>query len=171
MEIQLTVSEIMQGALVGIMRVVVCIKNKLKDKAGEDGYSWERHIEGALAEMALAKHLQMYWGGRGSITSSDVGDFEVRNTANHGYKLIMHPDPRNPRHVPLRDGKGDSYESTFWLVTGKMGFYIIQGLISGQDGQRDEFWSEREGGRRSAYFIPQSALTKPQSLLDQGEEA
>jgi len=145
-EITLTPAEIMFGASAGVMREVANIKNGAKHKYGAtDKNDWQMHIEGALAEMALAKHLNIYWSGKGAITLPDVGDQDVRVSASHNNRLILHPDDHDGRR--------------YWLVTGQYGSYRIKGWILGRDGKRDEFWSDPSGSGRPAFFVPQCALT------------
>ena len=143
--IQLTPSEIMQAAMVGVMRSAVSIQNGYKHNYGaQDKDTWQIGIEGALGECALAKYKNVYWKGMGIIRSPDVGDEDVRTAWRDNSHLIVHPaDPDNRK---------------FWLVTGLNGKYIIRGWILGKDAKKQEYWKDMQGTNRPAYFVPQSAL-------------
>lgn len=146
-QIQLTGTEIMQGATVGLMRQLQNLKQKRCPAFGAGTTAdWQLHIEGALGEMALAKYLNYYWGGVGVLRNPDVFDNDVRTRSRHHYELILHDhDPDDRR---------------FWLLTGTNGAYVVHGWILGRDGKQKDFWKDPAGGR-PAYFVPQEKLTKP----------
>jgi hypothetical protein len=142
--IQLTPSEIMQGALIGIMRQMQNIRDKRQHAYGtNDGQAWQVNIEGAIGELALAKHLGVYYAGTGIFRGTDVGKYDVRTTQYENGHLILHPD--------------DPDDRIFWLLTGVCGRYIIRGNILGKDGKQEKWWGDKAGGR-AAFFIPQDAL-------------
>jgi len=149
-EIGLTTTEIMQGALVGVMRQVQNIRDRRQDKYGaSNSKGWQLHIEGALGEMALAKFLDLYWGGVGTFRGSDVGKSQqVRTRSRHNYELMLHPD--------------DDDEQTYWLLTGTNGTYRVHGWLRGADGKKDHYWKDPAGGR-PAFFVPQSDLNKQEN--------
>jgi len=109
--------------------------------AGND-IDWQISIEGALAEMALAKHLGLYWS-KGKVGCKDVGPHQCRSSQRDDRRLILHD----------RDCDTDRY----YFVTGKNGEYWIRGWIMGKDGKKDEFKDDPCGGR-PAYFVPTSVL-------------
>ena len=89
--IKLTPWEIMLGAQAGVMRQVENIKRGRKPYYGSGSDNdWQLHIEGCLGELALAKYLNIYWGGKGRLRASDVGRFEVRTRSKQHYSLILH---------------------------------------------------------------------------------
>jgi len=63
MFINLTKFELKQAAMVGVDRRIESIDRGLHSKkfTARTSY-WETDIQGAAAEMALAKHLGKYWG-------------------------------------------------------------------------------------------------------------
>ena len=66
--IELTMTEIMQSAQVGVMRRMQRLKSGYALPHGlKTGTEWQLFIEGALAECALAKFLGVYWEGCGEI--------------------------------------------------------------------------------------------------------
>lgn len=145
-EVTLTSAEIMMAAQAGIMRQVENIKTKAEPYYGaSDVADWQLHIEGCLGEFALAKYLNVWWGGKGNKRSADVFLYDVRTAASHSHSLILHPD--------------DPDDRTFWLVTGRNGAYRVHGYIKARDGKKQEYWKEPVKNR-AAFFVPQSALKK-----------
>jgi hypothetical protein len=144
----------MLGAQVGIMRQVQNLKRGAKSTYGQDGSNlWQLHIEGALAEMAVSKYLDYYWWGRvGNYNASDVSQsIEVRHSANHKHRLILHDR--------------DNDNSPFILVTGGIGQYILQGWIMGKDGKQPQYYKDPTGNNRPAYFVPREVLKPIEALL------
>lgn len=146
MIVELTTWEILTAGLAGLMRVVENIKLRRKNRWGEtDIGNWERHIEGALAECALAKHNGAYWRGKGELRGSDVGARdEVRATWRENGHLILHPD--------------DKDDSRYWLLVGLNGRYEIKGWILGSVGKNQKYWHDIGNGR-PCYWVPQNHLT------------
>lgn len=150
--IALTLPEIYVGAFVGIMRQITNIRDRRTNANGlQDGNDWQYHIEGALAEKAVAKHLDVYWSGSiGNLSFSDVSDkYEVRSGAKHTYSLIIHPK--------------DKDDKPFILVTGLNGTYQIHGWMYGAEGKLQEYWSDPVGGR-PAFFVPSEKLHSMDTL-------
>lgn len=143
-DVILTPAEIMMAAQAGIMRQVENIKTKAEPYYGASNVAdWQLHIEGCLGEFALAKYLNVWWGGKGKKRGTDVFVYDVRTTPSHNNDLIMHPN--------------DPDDRVFWLVTGRNGSYRVQGWIKAEDGKKPEYWKEHVKNR-PAFFVPQSAL-------------
>jgi len=145
--VRLTPAEMMIGASVGVMRRLKAIQLGQRGQHGrEDGGEWQADIESALAEMALAKHLGVYWAPScgGPLDTRDVGGREVRHTERDDGCLL------------IRDC--DSDDAPFYLVTGRMGVYEIRGhLERGADGKQESY-RRAPNGRAPAYFVPQRDL-------------
>ena len=61
-KITLTLPERIQAATVGAQRQFQNIKNgRANTKGADESNSWQRHIEGAMAEMAVAKARGKFW--------------------------------------------------------------------------------------------------------------
>ena len=143
-EVRLSYAEILQGAMVGVMRQIQNLKaGRTHAHGAAPDKGWQMHLEGALGEMALAKHLDVYVGGTGVLRGPDVGDCDVRTTAGADNRLILHPD--------------DPDERVFWLLTGQNGKYTVRGNILGAEGKQQKWWKDPVGGR-PAYFVPQGEL-------------
>jgi hypothetical protein len=150
--VRLDGTELLLGGFVGVLRQVSALGHGRQDRYGaEAGDPWSMHIEGACAEMAVAKYLGRYWqplAERGylSLVPADIGrSIQVRSTDRPGGCLIIHPD--------------DEDEHLFYLVI-RLGAprYTIAGWLRGRAGKRPEFWREDRGVRHPAFFVPQSAL-------------
>ena len=143
-EVSLSYAEILQGAMVGVMRQIQNLKaGRTHAHRAAPDKGWQMHLEGALGEMALAKHLDVYVGGTGVLRGPDVGDCDVRTTAGADNRLILHPD--------------DPDDRVFWLLTGSNGRYEVRGNILGAEGKQQKWWKDPVDGR-PAYFVPQGEL-------------
>jgi hypothetical protein len=146
MEIQLTWSELTMGALAGIMRQIRAIRHGWKDQhgyGGEDG--WSIHIEGACAELAVAKAMNLHWGGHVHTfrREGDLGDIEIRSTDKpHGCLIVRQDDDPN---------------RLFVLVRGRAPTYDVAGAIHGKDAMKERHL-RAPAGRPPAYFIPAEDL-------------
>jgi hypothetical protein len=109
-------------------------------------HKWQNHVEGALAECALAKFLGVYWKGVGSPNAPDVGEVDARVTQKDFHKLILHP--WDPNHRPV------------FLLVGKEGKYHVRGWMFAGDGKVERYWQDPVGGR-PAFFVPQRDLRDP----------
>ncbi len=109
---------------------------------------WEKDINGALAEMVLARWLDRYWeplmpNGKVDHTNGDVGKvFQARSIDKLSNSLILHDR--------------DDDMAAFYLIHCNAPRFTLLGWILGRDGKRQEWWQTRTG--RPCYFVPQSAL-------------
>lgn len=110
------------------------------------GDAWGLNIEGAAAEYAAAKALNVCWSfAPGPGYDGDIGHgFEVRSTPREDGRLILH--------------ESDPDDRPFLLVTGQIPTFTIRGWIMAGDAKKDYFW--RDDVPEPAYFVPQSALAK-----------
>lgn len=149
--VNLSWHEAAMAAEVGRMRQLASIKAGLRDAYGCKSDGWSEHIEGACGEMAVAKHLGIYWDGSvNTFSRDDLPVCQVRTRSDHSYDLIIRPQ--------------DKDESRFVLVTGKCPQYIVHGWIKAAEGKKPEFLREH-GGRPAAYFVPKDILSPIETLL------
>ena len=141
-----------QAATSGILRHVENTKKGKKPTYGIDPVNdWQAHIEGALGECAVAKALNMYWAGKGTVGAADVGlDLEVRTTPIAKGRLILHP--------------ADKDNAAYVLVTGLNGTYQIRGWVYGWDGKQEKYWDDPSEKNRPAFFVPQEDLISFEDL-------
>lgn len=150
-QITLSWGEIWTAAIVGCMRQISNLKDRLHHKYGaNNALSWQMHIEGAMGEAAVAKLLDRWWSGAlGDRTAADVGELQVRTTSRRTGRLIVHPGERDL--------------DIFILVICDPPRFMVPGWIYGSDAKSELFWTDPQGGR-PAYFVPQNRL-KPMELL------
>jgi hypothetical protein len=143
--ISLSPAEIQMASLIGCQRAIENIKNKdLWSRSGEPQHDlFGRMVKGALAEAALAKHLNKFWS-KGVKGGADVDDVDVRCTHYEDGDLEMHTWDKDDRK--------------YYLLTGMLGTYTIRGWILGRDAKKQEFWKIKQAGRDPQYWVPQSAL-------------
>lgn len=119
-QVSLSMTEILHAANAGIYRVVENIKlGRANSHKLQPGNEWQIHIEGALAECALAKFLNVYWEGKGTFNGVDVGNVDARSTKYENGSLIIHPSDDDARR--------------YYLLTGSDGDYLVRGWILGRD--------------------------------------
>ncbi len=155
MKIQLTKAEILSAAHVGAMRQVSNLKHGRSPAHGDLGLNdWQIHIEGALAEAAVAKALNCFWlGAVGNLDAPDVSQLQVRSTV------------REKGHLIVRESDKD--EDAFILVIGQNGRYRLAGWILGEDA-KDQRFLQNPHNRGPCYFVPQHELLFMEILIDEG---
>jgi hypothetical protein len=151
-EIRLTFPELTLAGVIGVFRNVSGLQ-KRSHRHGYTGDGWGVNINGAAAEMAVARYFDRFWSplalGDLSAQPGDVGPYQVRSTTRTMGSLILHED--------------DPDDARFYLVITEPPLCRIVGWISGRDGKQARWW--REDVREPAYFVPQSALTRGETLL------
>lgn len=105
------------------------------------------HIYGAIGEIAVAKHLNVYAPLRLNQFSNGEPDLppdiEVRHRVNDNFDLIIRSD--------------NADDKRYVLTTGTPPTISIRGWIVGSEGKKEEYLRSY-GGFRESYFVPQSAL-------------
>lgn len=141
--ITLTAEELRLAAMVEVARRVENLSQGRQPKYGAE-HGWTTGVEGAAAEMALAKHLGVYWSGAiGNLKAADVGRLQVRSTARLDGCLILHPS--------------DADDDVFILAVGVAPTFEFRGWLRAKDGKLPEFWRDPNTGR-PAFFVPQDKL-------------
>lgn len=145
--VTLTWSEVAMAGFVGAMRNVSALRRNYRpgNYAPKDD-AWTLSIEGAAGEIAVAKHLGLYWTGTiGEIDRDDVGPYQVKaNCSRRLDDLIIQPQNRIDR-----------------IYIGVLSFIprmIITGWIDGVDGKVEQYLREGAPGRPPAYFVPRGVL-------------
>ena len=152
MKIKLDPSEMMFAVMGGAMRRIQALQRGRVDKYGTVQYPWQADIEGAMAEMAVAKAFGIFWSGDvGNIYAIDVGSYQVRSTPYESGHLVIN--------------KPDKDEHIFILVIGRDGEYDLRGYAMAGDVKREEFWTSKSMGR-FAYFVPQEVLRPVRELME-----
>lgn len=143
--VNLTNPEMVIAAAAGCMRQIMNVRDGREHLYGNNGEDcWTDHIEGAGAEMAVAKHTGQFWNGAvGQFKADDVGVLQVRQTGHDRGCLILHHK--------------DHGDKPFILVTGQMPNYTIRGWLYARDGKKREHW-RTQGVRHPAFFVQQKYL-------------
>jgi len=142
--VSLTMSELRIAAEVGVQRHMNNLRDNRHNAHGLNRAddNWSKDIDGAGAEMAVAKHYGIYWcsGRRGD---DDVGPLQVRNTVHRDGHLAMY--------------EKDKPERAYILAIGLDGVFKLVGWLPGHEGKVETFWKKTPRGTM-AFWIPQSAL-------------
>ncbi len=132
----------------GFQRQLNAIENNRRDPDEYYSNKWQNHIEGALAEYAVAMYFDVTWQQTvGQCGRLDVGPFEVRQTGYRTGELVIQTDEHHP-------------DAPFILVVGDYGKYKIAGFVPrARDFMNKDFETTKVKGRRPAFWIPQAKLT------------
>lgn len=146
--VELSLSEMLNGCIVGCLRHHESSRKKMPDKHGFDGSKLSGlsiHVDGACGEIAVAKLRGRYFGGLvNSFKAADLGNnVQVKTRSSHDYDLIVRRDD-NPDHI-------------FVLVTGSPPQLFVRGWIYGHEAMQEKFL-KTYGGREPAYFVPAKFL-------------
>jgi hypothetical protein len=150
MQITLGLRERIMAANVGQMRRLTAMRRESVDSHGAKDLGWDEDIEGAAAELIVAKYLNVFWNLETDVGDPDIGtNIQVRWTRRHDNSLIVRPsDPADHFYV---------------LVTGQMPTMTIQGFILGLEAQ-DAAWLRSPNGRAAAWFVPSEYLASIDEL-------
>lgn len=145
-DIKLSTVEMISSALLGALtRIESLVNGRQNSHDYNDEDSWTVDIEGAGAEMAVAKYRNVFWmGSIGKFKKeNDVFGVEVRSTTLERGSLIIR--------------EGDQDDAKFILVVGKLPHKKIIGWIYGKEAKQSK-WLRSPNGREPAYFVPQDVL-------------
>jgi hypothetical protein len=147
-QMKLDMHECYRAALEGVRRRLRAMSRDAKQMSGYDlRDAWDIDIEGAMAEMVVAKLLGHYWSGDGpgNYKGADVSDnIQVRWTKHeNGHLLVNERD--NPSHF-------------YFLVTGVAPIYELKGWIAGHKAKIQAYFRRIKPSRPPCYCVPQSDL-------------
>jgi hypothetical protein len=139
--LQPTESELNLAGTVGVLRMIYAVRTGRKRLPGiyEDEAGPIQHVLGAIAELTLARHLDVFWSGTiGTINAvADVGGcYQVRATDRRNGKLITH--------------KKDNNDQPFVLAYVLLPDVHLVGWLWGSEAKFPGFW--REDVPHPAYF-------------------
>jgi hypothetical protein len=156
--VNLSYSEIRRAELIGMMRNNSNIINKRPHINNQTNYSYDRHIQGAASEMALAKKLGIFY-------YADIDDFPIADLSIRGFNIQVR-STTNPKYcLTMYDNKDRMKKNQFFfLLIGEIPTFKIMGWMQGIDGMTQKYWKENRD--HSAYFIPQKDL-EPYSYFEE----
>ncbi len=151
MNVELSAGEIMCASLAGAMRGARARWKNRRDAHGFNGDGWGIAIEGAAAELAVAKAIDAHYDAFDPLLDRDRGDvagLHVRSTQHlSGHLTIYRDDPNG----------------TYVLVIGRIPCFRVAGWIEKEDAIATERWW-RSDIRDPAFWVPQEALAPIQAL-------
>lgn len=149
MNVTLNSNQFSAAALCGLKRQLTSIMHNAERKVTKPRV-WDEDINGACAEMAVAKALDIFWTPSiNTFKAPDVGPYQVRSTTLDNGCLILRA--------------GDSPTEVFIFVTGIAPDFILRGWLMGSEGMREEH--ERDPhGHGKAWFVPQNFLAPMDEL-------
>jgi hypothetical protein len=158
-KVTLTNAEVWRSAQVGSWRQCEALKKGHVAFHGQETKigRWEVHIEGAAAELVVAKALNIYWDSYaedlGKIKADVGGVIEVRQTFREEGSLICQK----------KDHEQGKHDVPFVLVVGKIPTFRIVGWAHGWSVMVPEFW--RKNIRDPAWLMPQKHLRPISELM------
>lgn len=146
MNVELTPSEVMRAAELGCRRNIESLFSNRIEVNGQ-AKPWIDHIEGALAEEAFGKAMQIWIDPNlKRFGMPDVGEWHVRSTNYENGHLWLYPKET---------------EGKFVLMVGKMHQWRIAGWIDAEQARQEKYFrSLRHDRPEKRYWIPQEDLRK-----------
>ncbi len=149
--IKLTKPELMVAGLVGNMRSISSLGNLVQNKHSPTDSQWQIDVDGAAAEMAFAKWLDVYYEPSvNTFKAPDVGVMQVRSTKHEHGKLIIRAN--------------DKKDEIVVLVINRMPTYTMAGWIRTNEAKQDKYLYDPNGKGAPAWMVPQVNLNKMEDL-------
>lgn len=145
-EMKLSWMELQQAAVVGVARRILSMKSGLNKNKHATTSDWATDIDGASAELVVAKFTSQYWPATVNDfkNSPDVGSLHVRSTRHtNGHLIVRNNDPN---------------DGTYVLVVTDPPKFVIVGSITGHVAKQD-IWIREGFGGCTSWWVPQSSLT------------
>ncbi len=148
-KVRLTLKQIELAAWAGVQRQA----NRISK--GQYDHNWQNHVEGCLAEFAVASYLGKHWDGAIGIPGpGDIGrKIEVRSTGVADGRLLLK--------------ETDQTNADWVLVIGSNGDYQLMGWLEGIQAKQQKYLGKLKAGGETLYIIPRTEL-KPMYWLKQG---
>lgn len=151
-EVTLKMWEVATGSHIGAQRQMHALARGLQDRMPTDD-PWTLHVEGACAEIAVAKHLDLYWEPRvNTFKDPDIGrHIQVRRRSRHDWEMLVRDDSPNA-HVMVH-------------VTGATPVFRLHGFLPIFTVKQHPEWRANHGQHGWAFFVPQRFLRPLGELL------
>jgi hypothetical protein len=144
--VHLTPFEIMVASLIGSLRRVKSLKGGRFINPYSTRDDWDMEIDGAAAEIAVAKYLGVYWEPSvNTFKAPDVGTYQVRSTPlQHGCLIVR---------------SNDKDTETYVLVICETATrYRIVGMMTGADAKQIHYFKDASTRGVKAWWVPQGDL-------------
>lgn len=147
MPVKITLSwlELMQAAQIGVARRISSMKHRRNCNVHAYKSDWATDIDGAAAELAVAKHTRSWWPvDTNDFKAPDVAHYHIRSTKTvNGHLIVRNNDPASGEYV--------------LVITNAPEFTII-GSISGEVAKQECWRNTTNSFGVESWWIPQSAL-------------
>ena len=148
---ELTKPELMVAGLVGNMRSVASLGRLTQNKHSPTDSQWQIDVDGAAAEMAFAKWMNVYYEPSvNTFKAPDVGAVQFRSTKHENGRLIVRGN--------------DVKDEIVVLVINRMPTYIMAGWIRTSAAKLDKYLYDPNGKKSPAWMVPQADLNKMEDL-------
>jgi hypothetical protein len=155
--VTLTLSEIVLGGNVGVMRQATNIRDRREHRYGlVDPEGFAGHIMGCHGEIALAKWRNAFWTGCiGKFNAADVGTkHQVRATTYSEGRLVVHEPPSE-----ANNWRGDKPGDYFVCARVMLPQVHLVGWMLGRDAQDQKYWKALPARpNRPAFFVDNDDL-------------
>jgi hypothetical protein len=123
-------------------------RQRIGDAHGYTGDGLAAHVQGARAEVAVARFLDVEWTAAAvpefRQVEFDVGHLQVRSTPRPNGRLIVHPgDPDNQPFVLVRSHRDP--------------VFVLVGWVYGEEAKQRAWWTAPASGR-PCYLVPNERL-------------
>jgi hypothetical protein len=147
--ISLTGPETYIAAQIGVMRNVAAHQRGLPrgNRSAEfnNAHQWETDVNGALAELAVAKAYGVYWNPSVNVGKApDVGSLQVRSNTNKNGHLIIR--------------ESDKDDEIFVLVICQNPDFHVVGWIPANEAKVDKFFRPANQYGVAAWWVDQASL-------------
>jgi hypothetical protein len=141
--VQLAAHELLRAATEGCRRYIEDRLKGLPDRRrAKNKDDWQIDIEGAMAEYAFAKGMDIEWKPAG-MKQVDVANIQVKHTVLRNGCLLIKP--------------WDPLEDMYVLVTGRLPVFMLRGWILGAKAKTVGTWRDPRGWG-GAWYVTQAAL-------------
>tara|TARA_R110000803_G_scaffold72533_2_gene136219 strand:- start:548 stop:1060 length:513 start_codon:yes stop_codon:yes gene_type:complete len=148
-DVKLTAAEVLLASHVGCMRNVQSLKMANEPEHPDEKEWWNTNIIGALGELVIAKHFNLFWTGA-------VGDWKARDVYGLEVKTNQLIYPR--KNILMIKKKRAKPDAPYFLVAGSDFNYRIFGWIHGSDIIKEERFSDPCGKNRPCYHMDATEL-------------
>jgi hypothetical protein len=115
--VELTLQEVSQAAIVGVLRQCSALRTFTWEWANYPVDRWNMQVEGACGEYAFAIMLRVLWPAAIQRGGPDVAHSEVRTSAGRR-KLYVKPSDPDDRPVVSIHGSCRRFRAVGWILAG-----------------------------------------------------
>ncbi len=142
-------TEFTHAAMAGFLRQCENLGRGRQEAYGQMSYGFDVHIMGAVAEAAVARYMDVFWGP-GKLRAPDVSQYQVRSSSHRPPFLCLHPE--------------DKDDDRFILVLVRAQTATLLGWAYGKDGKQKDYWGDKWRNGRPAFWVPHTKLRSMEEL-------